>query len=101
MRYDPDDARNIIITICCLHNMLRSDVVGRAMYTPLSYIDIEDEFTRCLHLGDWRNEAGGLVRFQNQRGYRHSNNALALREMWCEYFNGVGAVPWQNAAVDH
>lgn len=27
--------------------------------------------------------------------------ALHLREMWCEYFNGVGAVPWQDRAIDH
>jgi len=34
MKYDPDDARTIILAICCLHNMLRSDSVGRTMYTP-------------------------------------------------------------------
>ncbi|XP_024870234.1 protein ANTAGONIST OF LIKE HETEROCHROMATIN PROTEIN 1-like [Temnothorax curvispinosus] len=102
MRYDPDDARDIIIAICCLHNMLRTDVIGRAMYTPSSYIDVENEEAGHLCPGDWRNEqARGLVNFRNQGGYRHANRALALREMWCEYFNGVGAVPWQDRAVDH
>lgn len=81
--------------------MLRTNVVGRAMYTPPSYIDAEDELTGNFSLGDWRNEQiQGLVRLRNQRGYRHSNNALALREMWCKYFNNVGAVPWQDRAVD-
>lgn len=82
--------------------MLRTDVVGRAMYTPPSYIDVEDELTGNFLPGDWRNEqVQGLVRFQNQRGHRHANRSLALREMWCEYFNGVGAVPWQDRVVDH
>lgn len=73
-----------------------------AMYTPSSYIDVEDELTGNLLLGNWRNEqVQGLVRFQNHGGYRHVNRALSLREMWCEYFNSVGAVPWQDRAVDH
>lgn len=70
------------------------------MYTPPSYIDLEDEQTGHFWPGDWRNESvQGLVRFQNHRGYRHTNHALGLREMWCEYFNGVGAVPWQDRVV--
>lgn len=102
MRYDPDDARNIIIAVCCLHNMLRTDAVGRAMYTPSSYIDVEDELTGTLCRGDWRNEAvQGLVNFRNSGGYRHTNHALVLREMWCDYFNSVGAVPWQDRVVDN
>lgn len=101
MRYDPDDARTIVLTICCLHNMLRSDSVGRAMYTPSGYIDMEDEMTGQLQRGEWRKEQGvGLLNFQRQGGNRHARTAIQMRETLCDYFNGIGRVPWQDQAIN-
>ncbi|KAK3920172.1 Major inner capsid protein VP2, partial [Frankliniella fusca] len=100
MRYDPDDAVTIIVATICLHNWLRSQAVGRAMYTPSPFIDFEDELAGEVIEGEWRAEtANGIVNFCGQGGNRHANDALQLREMWCEYFNGVGAVPWQDRMV--
>ncbi|KAK3912146.1 Major inner capsid protein VP2 [Frankliniella fusca] len=100
MRYDPDDAVTIIMATICLHNWLRSQAVGRAMYTPSPFIDFEDELAGEVIEGEWRAEtANGIVNFCGQGGNRHANDALQLREMWCEYFNGVGAVPWQDRMV--
>jgi len=48
IRYNPDDARTIILAIYCLHNMLRSDSVGRTMYTLPRHIDMEDIMTGQL-----------------------------------------------------
>ncbi|XP_018398799.1 PREDICTED: putative nuclease HARBI1 [Cyphomyrmex costatus] len=94
LRYDPDDARWIVLAICCLHNMLRSHSVGRMMYTPPGYIDKEDERTGQLQYGEWRNEQGqGLLNLQHQGGNRHASAAIAMRETLCEYFNTVGRVP--------
>lgn len=100
MRYDPDDASRIVLATICLHNWLRSQVVGRAMYTPPSFIDVEDEMTGQLRLGEWREEvAQGIVDMVAQGGNRHRRDALSLRDQFCEYFNGVGAVPWQEKMV--
>jgi len=96
MRYDPDIATTIILAACCLHNMLRSDSVARAMYTPSGSIDVEDVIAGRIREGDCREVRGtGVVRMENQGGNRHPMSALNLRERWCEYFNGPGAVPWQ------
>jgi len=85
---------------CALHNFLRTNVFGRAMYTPAEFIDVEDEVGGHVQEGRWRQEgANGMVNFVNQGGNRHANAALFLRDRWCEYFNGPGAVPWQNQFV--
>lgn len=100
MRYDPDDAEKIIWATICLHNWLRSQVVGRAMYTPPAIMDVEDEVTGEVRQGEWRMDiAHGIVNWANQGGNRHPNDAIGLRDLWCEYFNGEGAVPWQERMV--
>ncbi|XP_011068828.1 PREDICTED: uncharacterized protein LOC105154801 [Acromyrmex echinatior] len=98
MRYDSDDAEKIIMATCCLHNMLRSKVVGRAMYTPPSFIDEEDMSSK-IRPGDFREEsANGLINLDNQGGNRHANS-IFLRNKWRDYFNVGGAVPWQERMV--
>ena len=100
MRYDPDDAEKIVMATCCLHNLLRSKVVGRAMYTPPTFIDGEDIMSGEIRRGDFQAEpASGLVNLSNQGGNRHTNSAILLRNKWCLYFNNEGAVPWQEHMV--
>ncbi|KYN21754.1 hypothetical protein ALC57_05855 [Trachymyrmex cornetzi] len=100
LRYDPDDARWIVLAICCLHNMLRSHNVDRMMYTPPGYVDMEDERTGQLQHGEWRNgQRQSLLNLQHQGGNRHASTAIAMRETLCEYFNTVGRVPWQDEAI--
>lgn len=96
MRYDPDDATKIVLATICIHNWLRSQTVGRGMYTPPAFLNEEDEMLGQLRPGEWREEASqGITILAHQGGNRHANNALNLRDQWCKYFNGVGAVPWQ------
>ena len=100
MRYDPDDARVIVKAIICLHNLLRTDVVGRAMYTPPELLDGEDVQTCTFQRGLWRDMTGnGLVNLSHQGGNRHARRPLELREEWTNYFNGAGAVPWQDKMI--
>lgn len=102
MRYDPDDATKIILACCCLHNLLRTEVVGRQMYTPPQFLDEEDELIGRFHSGEWRQEpALGIINLNKQGGNRHANAALQLRDEWCDYFNGVGAVPWQERLLNN
>lgn len=100
IKYDPDDAKKIIMATCCLHNMLRNKVVGRIIYTPPTFIDEEDIMTGEIRQGDFRIEsASGLVNLSRQGGNRHANSAILLRNKWCIYFNTEGAVPWQERMV--
>lgn len=102
MRYDPDDAAKIILACCCLHNMLKTEVIGRHMYTPSTFLDEEDELMGTFQPGEWRQApASGIVNLANQGGNRHTNAALQLRDEWCEYFNTVGAVPWQQNMINN
>jgi len=77
MRYDPDDARDILLAILCLHNLLRSDSINRGLYSPSQLIDHEDELTGQIQAGEWRQEPRpeGLVPLINQGGNRHANDA--------------------------
>lgn len=100
MRYDPDIATVIVQCCCCLHNFLRSKVLGRHLYTPEGMLDAEDIHTGEIQAGEWREESvGGNVNFINQGGNRHSNAVINLRDKWCTYFNGTGAIPWQDRMI--
>ena len=59
MRYDPQDAK----ATCALHNWLRTDIVGRAMYSPPQYVDNENVVMGAVQEGEWRqaNVGTGVV----------------------------------------
>lgn len=100
MRYDPDEATRITMACCCLHNMLRSLNIGRAMYTPSDFLDEENELTGYIKPGEWRQEAANsLAQLCHQGGNHHATDARILRDRWTIYFNGPGAVSWQERVV--
>ena len=80
MRYDPDDAKAIILAACALHNWLRTDTVGRALYTPSRSLDTEDILTGRVEVGDWRHDQGlGMIRLANQGDNRDPSCAIEMR----------------------
>ncbi|KAK3926080.1 Protein ALP1-like [Frankliniella fusca] len=101
MRYDPDVAKDVILATLALHNWLRTDTVGRSMYSPPQSLDSEDVITGRIIDGNWRDrhEGRGVMRLANQGGNHHAASALELRNVLCEYFNGIGAVPWQDRMI--
>lgn len=100
MRYDPDVAALIVQTCCCLHNFLRSSIIGRTLYTPENTLDVEDVLIGRIQPGEWRQEpATAFAPLIHQGGNRHANAALRLRDEWCYYFNNIGTVPWQDRMV--
>lgn len=100
MRHDPDVAVLIVQTCCCLHNFLRSNIIGRTLYTPENTLDVEDVLIDTIQPGEWRQEpATAFAPMIHQGGNRHANAALRLRDEWCYYFNNVGTVPWQDTIV--
>lgn len=73
--------------------MLRTEIVGRHIYTP-AFLD-EDEFMCTIQLREWQQKpAAGMINVGNQGSNRHANAALQLRDEWCNYFNGLRAVSW-------
>ncbi|KMQ86805.1 nuclease harbi1-like protein [Lasius niger] len=100
MRYDPDIVKLIVQCCCCLHNFLRSKVLGRHLYTPEGMLDTEDVHNGEMQRGEWRKgPVNGIINFVNQGENRHSNAAINLRDEWCAYFNGTGAVSWQDRMI--
>lgn len=68
------------------------------MYTLSDFLDEEDVLTGHIRSDKWRQEpANGLV--QLCQGNRHATDACVLRDTWTTYFNGPGAVPWQQRVV--
>ncbi|KYN19485.1 hypothetical protein ALC57_08178 [Trachymyrmex cornetzi] len=100
MRYDPDIATLITQCCCALYNFLRSQKIGRLLYTPESMLNTEDVYSGVVRPGEWREESvGGMANFIHQEGNRHSNAAIRLRDEWCAYFDSTGAVPWQEKMI--
>lgn len=89
MRYDPDEAKIIVWAILSLHNLLRTDVVGRMMYSPPDMLEMEDIQTGTIQRACWQNDIGnGTFNLAHQGGNRHAHDALQLRNDWAAYFNG-------------
>ena len=83
----PDKTEIITLAACTLHNYIRSHRINN---------DITD-----ANDGNWRNrEYMGLGEIAAmQHGQNSSNEAKAIRDKFCNYFIGSGAVEWQDRMV--
>ena len=83
LRYDPDDSTTIILAACCLHNMLRSDSVGRASYTPSGSIDVEDVIAGTIREGDCPEmPCTGVARLQSVYCKRYPGEEKVVPFLW-------------------
>ena len=66
-------------------------------YTPEGCLDVEDLSVGQTILGKWREtpELPGLQKVSRN----DMADARTVREHYIEYFNGEGAVPWQNMSI--
>jgi len=91
----PDTVRDIINAMVCIHNLLRL----RNPVMNVTMVDHEDEHHNLVG-GEWRNGAGlaGLnqAAVGNNTG---TNSAKDQRDYLKTYFNGPGAVNWQNGMI--
>lgn len=91
-------AIKIIRTACAMHNWLRS-TSDSSYFTP-GLIDTDDANNSSFTPGSWREQkSDGLSKLQSLPPRRPDNNAREIRDRYCEYFNGDGAVPWQNEII--
>lgn len=88
----PEKTEIIVMASLALHNMLRTK--SRESYTPAGFVDQENE--GVVVGGSWRDtSAPNIVPLQPAPPSRKNASAEAVREKFCNYFNGPGQVPWQ------
>ncbi|KAL4126047.1 hypothetical protein QTP88_010279 [Uroleucon formosanum] len=92
-------AVKIVKTACALHNWLQTRCDSN--YFSLGLIDREDLEHCTLTPGSWREESKSnrLIQLQPLPPRFPDRSARELRNYYCNYFNGVGAVPLQNEII--
>lgn len=88
----PQKIENIVMASCALHNFLRRN--NSATYTPPGSVDIEDPVTHEIQEGLHARE--NIVSVARGQMRNASERAKLTRDMFKDYFNNHGAVPWQD-----
>ena len=91
----PERAELVVLAACALHNLLRTKMPS---YTN-SLLDTESEETHEVTPGVWRND-GEMQGLDPLAGNTSLFCAKRQREELCDYFNGIGAVEWQDRMVE-
>ncbi|XP_035233284.1 uncharacterized protein LOC118205100 [Stegodyphus dumicola] len=95
----PQKAQYFFLAACCLHNLLRSKKETTNLYTPEHSLDAEDLENNCIRKGTWNESTSKFISLQ--RSARNgSQEAKDVRDRFCNYFNGIGSIPWQEAMCD-
>ncbi|XP_076545678.1 uncharacterized protein LOC143305533 [Osmia lignaria lignaria] len=95
IKLQPEKVEKIIFSACSqLHNWLRR--CKNENYWLREIVNREDtEFGQIIS-GHWRQITRGLTSVHADRfAHNPARHAINIRNEYCEYFNGVGAVPWQ------
>lgn len=89
-------AVKIVKTTCALHSWLQTRCDSNNF--SLGLIDKEDLEHYTFTSGSWREESksNGLIQLQPLPPRFPDRSARELRNYYCNYFNGIGAVLWQN-----
>jgi len=87
----PHKVDKIVLACCAIHNWLRKT---NQAYLPPGLIDHEDYNYENTN-GSWRQNQSCIVDFQPTYHRNACTNAKKIRDDYCAYFNGEGAVPWQ------
>lgn len=94
---EPEKVKMIVLASCALHNFLRQKNQG--IYKPPQSLDRENTHDMKIERGDWRSTTTPLVELQ-KKSMRPSQLAKEVQCRFAVYFNGVGAVPWQDRMCD-
>lgn len=86
--------QNITLACCALHNYLSKE---NATYLH-GAVDIENLDNRTLTHAEWRNDNSQLRNLEIIN-VRPNRNAIHIRDVFKEYFNGVGTVEWQEFMI--
>ena len=94
---EPEEAQLVVMTIACLHNLLRRIPDWAAIYTPPGTFDCEEN-GRVIE-GSWRamSNENMISLFSIRKLARKSPmKAKEIREELAVYFLSGGRVEWQN-----
>lgn len=91
----PQKVRKIVLACCHLHNFLSK---RRINYIRRDDVDFEDIQTGTIIPGSWRADTITTLPLQNYRG-NSAVEAKRIRDSFCEYFNTIGAVSWQQRCL--
>jgi len=86
----------IVQAIICIHNWLRKQDVDKNEYISADMIDCDEP--NGFIPGNWRKEmdSNHALRDLGNCGTNNSSRAaMNIRNEFCDYFNGEGAIPWQ------
>lgn len=97
IRCSPKKVEWIVKAAATLHNILRHHC--RSDYTPANYVDQVTE-RGAIEPGQWRQIAIDPFLPLQRVPTNSTQDAKAVREGFCTYFNTVGQVPWQNDSVN-
>lgn len=84
----PDKVENIVKACCILHNLLRSK-------NENTNITVDSD----NNLGNWRQFPTEGLRNIPQTPTRPAADAVQTRDDFKDYFNGPGAVTWQEDMI--
>ncbi|XP_025203752.1 protein ALP1-like [Melanaphis sacchari] len=86
-----DKVDKIVLACCAIHNWLRKTSQA---YLPPGLIDHEDYNYEIIN-GTWRQNQSCLTKLVPTNNRNACTDAKKIRDDYCAYFNGEGAVPWQ------
>ena len=85
---EPQKVEKIVLAALVLNNMMRR----------LNPQDFPLQNSDGVQIADSWQQAGGLMPLQHL-GRNVPNDAKQIRQIFANYFNGEGAVPWQNTSI--
>lgn len=97
IRTAPERVEKIALATAVLHNYLCENSLE--FYAPPELLDREDIVNRRMVAGQWHNDTGGALNNLHADGQIPTQVAMNVRNTFCEYFNSVGKVPWQDDMV--
>jgi DDE superfamily endonuclease len=93
----PEKVQVITLAACALHNFLQME--SDSLYMPSGAVDREG-LDGLVIPGRWRNDGAQMRTIERgTRGTRSPPEPVAIREEFKAYFNGEGAVAWQNQHI--
>lgn len=90
-----DKVQNITLACCALHNFLAKE---NGAYL-CGVTDVEDLQNHRIINGSWRDGNGQMNNLQPIRPIRPLRNNIQNRDIFKQYFNGVGRVDWQDDMI--
>lgn len=93
----PTSAEKMILAGVVLHNFLRARNPRR--YIPADSID-QDNTDGTIRRGEWRQEPHRMLDLAPCNIRNPTRYAKQVRRTYTDYFNGPGAVPWQDRVLE-